>query len=153
MLSQTNSVVTLVVNSRGWSSLCVVFSQTRHFPVIAFAGWIYLIENFFTLPWKTEFEVKFSTVLNRFFTIQDFWATCVCPEKQSLSWNFYRSEIFFIIQDFWATSLRLPWKTQLPWSFSLYWNFFFIQDFWATYACPENSLPWSHSIGYIFFII
>jgi len=31
-----NSVVTLLVNSSGWSSLRVVFSQTRHFTVIAF---------------------------------------------------------------------------------------------------------------------
>ena len=33
---QANSVVTLLVNSRGWSSLRVVFSQTKHFAVIAF---------------------------------------------------------------------------------------------------------------------
>ena len=31
-----NSVVTVLVNSRGWSFLRVVFSQTRHFTVIAF---------------------------------------------------------------------------------------------------------------------
>ena len=31
---QANSVVTLLVNSRGWSSLSVVFSQTRNFTVI-----------------------------------------------------------------------------------------------------------------------
>ena len=31
-----NSVVTLLVNLRGWSSLHVVFSQTRNFTVIAF---------------------------------------------------------------------------------------------------------------------
>jgi len=31
-----NSVVTLLVNSKGWSSLHVVFSQTRNFTVIAF---------------------------------------------------------------------------------------------------------------------
>ena len=33
---KANSVVTLLVNSRGWSSLRVVFSQTRNFAVIAF---------------------------------------------------------------------------------------------------------------------
>ena len=32
----TNSVVTLLVSSRGWSSFRVVFSQTRNFTVIAF---------------------------------------------------------------------------------------------------------------------
>jgi len=31
-----NYVATLLVNSRGWSSLRVVFSQTRNFAVIAF---------------------------------------------------------------------------------------------------------------------
>jgi len=36
MPSLANSVVTLLVNSRDWSSLRVVFSQTRNFTVIAF---------------------------------------------------------------------------------------------------------------------
>jgi len=26
--------------------------------------------------------LKIFSVLNTFFTIQDFWATCACPEKQ-----------------------------------------------------------------------
>jgi len=77
-----NSVVTLLVSLRGRSFLRVVFYQTRNFTVIAFTGWIYCIKIFFTLPWKTEFAVKFSTVLNIFFTIQDFWATCSCPENR-----------------------------------------------------------------------
>jgi len=37
------------------------------------------------------------------FTIQDFWATCPCSEKQSVPKIFHFIEIFFIIQDFWAT--------------------------------------------------
>ena len=104
-----NSVVTLHVSSRGWSFLRVLFSQTRNFTVIAFIGWIHCIEIFFTLPWKTEFAVTFSTVFNIFFAIRDFWATCACPEKHKLLWNV-----------------------------SLYWNIFIIQDFWADCACPEN---------------
>jgi len=37
------------------------------------------------------------------FYIQEFWATCVCPEKQSCPETFDCIKIFFIIQDFWAT--------------------------------------------------
>jgi len=35
VLLRANSVVTLLVNSRGWCSLHVVFSQTRNLTVIA----------------------------------------------------------------------------------------------------------------------
>jgi len=107
----------LHATARGWSSLRLVFSQTRNVTVIAFTRWIYLIENFFTLPWKTEFAVKFSTVLNIFFTIQDFWATCACPEKQSLPWNFSLHWVYFYHSRF-LSNLRLPWKQNLPWNFS-----------------------------------
>jgi len=72
----------------------------------------FLHSGFFSnlrLPWKTEGTLKFFTVLNIFFIIQDFWATCACPEKQSVRWKF-----------------------------SLDWIYFYIQDFWATGACPEN---------------
>jgi len=103
-----NSVLTLTVNSRGWSFLRVVFSQTRNFTVIAFTGWIYCIEIFFTLPWKTEFAVKFSTVLNIFLTIQDFWVTCACPETQSLPWKFslYLTNFTFWIFEQHALALK-----------------------------------------------
>jgi len=37
------------------------------------------------------------------FYIQDIWATCACPEKQSCPKIFHCIEIFFIIQFFWAT--------------------------------------------------
>jgi len=126
-----NSVVTFLVNSRRWSFLRVVFSQTRNFTVIAFTGWIYCIENFFhlvlenrvcseifhcieyifyhsgflsnlRLPWNTEFALKIFTVLNILY-IQDFWATCPCREKQSVPWIHCIEYIFFIIQDYWAT--------------------------------------------------
>ena len=53
--------------------------------------WIHCIENFFTvqvfeqlaLALKTEFALKFFTVLNiYFFIFPDFWATCACPENR-----------------------------------------------------------------------
>ena len=80
--------------------------------------------NNLRLPWKTEgalnslywmcfllfriFEqlalaLKIFAVLNIFFIIQDFWATCACPEKQSCHGIFHCAEIYFIIQDFWGT--------------------------------------------------
>jgi len=49
--------------------------------------------------------------IENIFTVQDFWATCTCHEKQSCLKNFTALNIFFIIQDFWAT-LRSPWKTE-----------------------------------------
>jgi len=44
-----------------------------------------------------------------FFTVHGFWATCACPEK-----------------------------TDLPWNFSLYWIYFLHSGFLTTCACPEN---------------
>ena len=55
------------------------------------------------LPWKKEFAQKIVTVLNILFIIQDFSATCTCPEKQSCPEIFHCIEIFFVIKGFWAT--------------------------------------------------
>ena len=57
------------------------------------------------LAWKTELPWtfwKFFTVLNILFTFGGF-ATCACPEKQSVPWIHCTEDVFFIIQDFWAT--------------------------------------------------
>jgi len=107
-----NSVITLL---RGWSSLRVVLSLTRNFTVIAFTGWIYCIENFFTFSWNTELAVKFSTVLNTFFIIQDFSATCDCPEKQSCPENFHCIEHTFTFRIF--EQLALALKTEFALKF------------------------------------
>ena len=142
-----------------------MFSLTRNFAVIAFTSWIYCIEDFFTFLWKIEFALKFSTVLNIFFTIQDFWATCDFPEKQSLPWKFSLFGVYFYIRgsfeqlalamknrvcpeftvlNIYFLSFRifeqlcLTWKTELPWNFHCIEIFFIIQDFWATCDCPEN---------------
>ena len=68
------------------------------------------------------------------FYIQDFWATCACPEKQSVPW------VIFIIQNFWATC-ACPKKQSCPENFYSIEIFFIIQGFWATYpesrVCPE----------------
>ena len=36
------------------------------------------------LPWKRKLPWKFSLYMEYAFHIQNFWATCACPEKQSL---------------------------------------------------------------------
>ena len=84
--------------------------------------------------------------VEHFFTVQDFWATCTCPEKQSLPYislhwiyfwpfrifkqlcpcpeNFHCIEHTFYFQDFWATC-ACPEKQSVPWRFSLHWNIFY----------------------------
>jgi len=127
-----HSVVTLLANSRGWSSFCVVFSLTS-----VLLDWIYCIGNFFTFSWKTEFAVKFFTVLNIFFTIQDFWTTCDCPEKQRCLKFF--TVLSILLHSEVLSNFPSPWKTACALKIFTVLNIFFIvQDFWATYACPEN---------------
>ena len=136
-----NSVVTLLVNSRGWNFLRVVFSQTRNFTVIAFNGWIYSIEFFSHLPWKTEFAVRFFTVLNIFFTIQDFWATYACPDTQSLPWKFSLYWIYFYISRF-LRNLPLPWKTKCALN-SPYWIYMFYHSAFLS----NLRLPWKIQVA------
>jgi len=67
---------------------------------------IYFLHSVFLsnlrLPWKTECALNSLTECI-FFIIQDFWATCICAEKQSCPEIFHCFEIFFIIQEVWAT--------------------------------------------------
>ena len=51
------------------------------------------------LPWKTKFFLKIFTVWNIFLTIQDFWTTLRLPWKTELALKFFT----VFIQDFWAT--------------------------------------------------
>ena len=79
------------------------------------------------------------TLLNVFFIIQVFWATCACPE------NFRCIEYIFYYSRF-LSNLRLPWKTELPWNFSLYWNIFYYSGFLSNLRLPwKQSLPWKFS--------
>ena len=57
---------------------------------------------------NTVYPENFHCIEYIFFIIQDFWATCACPEKQSCPGIFHCIEyVFFIIQDFLATSACL----------------------------------------------
>jgi len=59
-------------------------------------------------------------------------------EKQSCPENFHCIEIFFIIQDFWATC-SCPEKHRVPWIHCIeYIYLFFYSGFWATSACPRK---------------
>ena len=88
------------------------------------------------LALKTEFFLKYFTVLNIVY-IQDFWATCACPEKKSVHWIHCIEHLFFIIQNFKQPALGL--KNRIcPEIFYCIEIFLIFQDFWATWACPEN---------------
>ena len=81
------------------------------------------------------------------FYIQDFWATCACPEKQSVPWIHRIEYIFFIIQNFEQTC-ACPEKQNPPWNFSLYWNIFYLSGFSSNLILPwKQSLPWIFQAG------
>ena len=50
--------------------------------------------------------------IENIFTVQDFWATCACLEKQSFSSKFSLYWIYFLHSGF-LSNLRLPWR--VPW--------------------------------------
>jgi len=100
------------------------------------------------------------------FYIQDFLATCACPENftvlKYMPFTFWIFEqlalalknrvcpgiftvlnIFFIIQDFWTTC-----ETEFALKFFSVLNIFFIiQDFWTTCACHEKQrVTWNFSL-------
>ena len=86
--------------------------------------------------------------IENFFTVQHFWTTYTCPEKQCLPWHFSLYWLYTFYHSGFLSNLRLPWKTYLTWNSSLYWNIFIIQDFWATYVCLEIF----HCVEYTFYI-
>ena len=77
-----------------------------------------------------------------FFIIQDFWATCACPEKQRcpgifhLYWNNFNHSGFL-------SNLRLPWKQSLPSNFSLYWIY-------LLHSGVLSNLPWKTELPWNF---
>jgi len=134
-----NSVVTLLVNSRGWSSLRIVFSQTRNFTVIAFTGWMYCIEIFFILPWKTEFAVEFPLYWIYFLPIRIFEQLALA-RQHSFPWKkFHCIEYTFTFRIFEQLALALK-KQSCP-EFTghcIEYIFFIIQHVLATCACLEK---------------
>ena len=85
------------------------------------------------------------------FSIQNFWETCACPEKQSWPVIFHCIEYTFYIQDFLATC-ACPEKQSCAGIYHCIEIYFIIQDFWATRACPEKQLSWNFSLYWIYFL-
>ena len=116
---------------------------------------------------KTELALKFFTILNILFTfrifeqlalalknrvcpenfhcieytfyIQDFWATCACPERQSVLKFFIVLNILFTFRIFEQLALALKNRV-CPEIFHCMETFFYHSGFWATCACPENRI-------------
>jgi len=105
--------------------------------------------NFFHFALKNRVCREIHHCIEYIFTIQDFWETCACSEKQSFPWIHCIEYIFFITQDFWAIC-ACPEKQFALKIFHCIEIFFIIHDFWATCTFPENSLSWIHCIEYIF---
>jgi len=79
--------------------------------------WIYLFyhQGFFSnsrLPENQSSPENFHSVEYIFFIIQDFWATCACPEKQILPWNFPRYWTYLSHSGF-LSSFRLALKNRV----------------------------------------
>ena len=78
------------------------YSEKQNLPWNISLYWVYFVHSGFLsnlrLPWKVA--LKYFTVL-KIFTIQDFWATCTCPEFTVL--NIY----FLLFRDFEQFALAL----------------------------------------------
>jgi len=133
------------------------------------------IFNNLRLPWK-QFPLKFFTVLNILFTIQDFWATLCLPWNFSLYWIYFLHSgvlsnlhvlalknrvalnshywLYIFYHSGFLSNLRLLWKTELPWYFHCIKHvFFIIQEFWVIHGFPEKTeLPWSFLLFGIYFL-
>ena len=83
--------------------------------------------------------------IENFFTVQHFWTTYTCPEKQCLPWNFSLYWLYTFYHSGFLSNLRLPWKTYLTWNSSLYWNIFYHSGFLSNLC-----LPWNFSLCWIY---
>ena len=108
------------------------------------------ITNYTSLNCADHPQVNIHCIDN-IFTVHDFWATCACPEKTELPWNFHCIEYIFYHSGF-LSNLRLPWKTVCP-EFTVLNIVFIIQEFWATCAWTEKqSCPQNFSLYWIYFL-
>ena len=119
--------------------------------------WIYIfyLSEFLSnlrLPWKTELLWYFSLYWN-IFIIQDFWATCACPENRVCIENFHCIEWMRFLHSGFLSNLHLPWNTEFALN-SLYWRYIFIfQDFWATCTCFENRVCPDFTVLNLYFLL
>ena len=86
--------------------------------------------------------------IENFFTVPDFWATCVRPEKQSCPDIFHCIlTCIFIIKDFWKLVLAL--KTEFPLKFFTVLNILF--TFWI--LSKLHALALKNRVALIFFTV
>ena len=90
--------------------------------------------------------------IENFFTVQDFWATCACPEKQSLPWKFSLYWIYFLSFRIFE-QLAFSLKNRVALKFLTVLNHFYDSGFWATCACPENRVCPEFTVLNIYFFI
>ena len=83
--------------------------------------WIYRIENI--------------------FTVQDFWATCACLEKQSFPWNFHCIEYISYHSSFLSNSALTMKYRVCPEIFTVFNILFTFRNF-EQLALALNSLYW-----------
>jgi len=85
--------------------------------------------------------------IRNFFTVQHFWTTCTCPEKQSFRWNFSLYWLYTFYHSGVLSNLRLSYKTDLTWNSSLYWNIFYHSGYLSNLC-----LPWNIPLYWIYFL-
>ena len=139
-----------------------IFSPFRSFEQLALAlknrvclEYIFYQSGFLSnlcLPWKTEFALKFFTVLNILLTFRILrtlrlpWNTGCALNSLYWKYIFYQSEVL--------SNLRLPWKTECALN-SLYWICFLTSRIFEQFCfCPENRVcpECFYCIEYIFYI-
>jgi len=80
----------------------------------------------------TQVNIHWIYWIETFSTVQDFWATCACLEKQKCP-EFTVLNIYFLSFRF-LSNLRLPRKQSLPWK--LYWNIFYHSEILSNLRLP-----------------
>jgi len=85
-------------------------------------------------------NIHWINCIENIFTVQDFWATCACLEKQSFPWKFSLYWIYFLPFKIFEQLCACPENHSFPWIFHCIKYTFYIPDFWATCACPEFAL-------------
>ena len=121
------------------------FALKTDFPKNSSLYWIYLshsgVLNNLRLPWKTELPWNFSLfwICTVFPIIQDIWATCSCPEKQSSLKIFTVSHILFTFRVFEQLALALK-KQRVPWIHSNEYIFLYYSGFLSNLRLPWKTV-------------
>ena len=136
-----------------------MFSLTRNFTVIAFTGWIYCIENFFTFPWKTEFALNIFAVLSILLHSGLSRNLRFCPEFTAFYIHFLTFRIFEQLAPalYWnifyhsgfLSNLCLPWKTECALNFFTVVNIYFFHSEFLS----NLRLPWKTERAQNFFTV